>query len=81
VLTLPCRFLIEGIFTLSVGIASFFMLPPGPSETKARWRPKGYFTEKEVKIIVNRVIRDDPAKGTMHNVSSSLLTQLSVSKH
>jgi hypothetical protein len=56
----------EGIFTLSIGLLSFFMLPPSPSETKSRWRPNGLFTEKEVKIIVNRVIRDDPGKGTMH---------------
>jgi hypothetical protein len=56
----------EGIFTLSIGLLSFFMLPPSPSETKSRWRPNGLFSEKEVKIIVNRVIRDDPGKGTMH---------------
>ncbi|GAA5850519.1 hypothetical protein JCM8547_001900 [Rhodosporidiobolus lusitaniae] len=60
-------FLIEGLFTLLVGIASFFMLPPGPSQTKAKWRPNGYFTDNEVKIIVNRVVRDDPGKATMHN--------------
>ncbi|GAA5819985.1 hypothetical protein JCM11251_005435 [Rhodosporidiobolus azoricus] len=60
-------FLVEGLFTLTIGIASFFMLPPGPSQTKAPWRPKGYFTDKEVKIIVNRVVRDDPHKATMHN--------------
>ncbi|GAA5886066.1 hypothetical protein JCM6882_004251 [Rhodosporidiobolus microsporus] len=60
-------FLIEGLFTLVIGIASFFMLPPGPSQTKAKWRPNGLFNEREVKIIVNRVLRDDPYKATMHN--------------
>jgi hypothetical protein len=57
----------EGLFTLVVGIASFFMLPPSPSQTKSRWRPNGLFTDHEVKIIVNRVARDDPTKLTMHN--------------
>ncbi|GAA5850490.1 hypothetical protein JCM8547_001891 [Rhodosporidiobolus lusitaniae] len=60
-------FLLEGLFTLLIGLASFFMLPPGPAQTKAKWRPQGYFTENEVKIIVNRVVRDDPQKATMHN--------------
>ncbi|GAA6038191.1 hypothetical protein JCM8097_005786 [Rhodosporidiobolus ruineniae] len=60
-------FLIEGLFTLVVGIASYFMLPPGPSQTKAKWRPNGLFTDREVKIIVNRVLRDDPQKSSMHN--------------
>ncbi|GAA5975659.1 hypothetical protein JCM10908_005233 [Rhodotorula pacifica] len=60
-------FLIEGLITLVIGIASFFLLPPGPAQTKSRWRPNGYFTDREVKIIVNKVVRDDPAKATMHN--------------
>ncbi|GAA6038163.1 hypothetical protein JCM8097_005772 [Rhodosporidiobolus ruineniae] len=60
-------FLIEGIITLIGGIASFFMLAPSPSQTKTRWRPNGYFSDREVKIIVNRVVRDDPTKATMHN--------------
>ncbi|BGP08289.1 hypothetical protein JCM10049v2_004136 [Rhodotorula toruloides] len=60
-------FLIEGLLTLLVGIASFFLLTPGPSQTKAKWRPNGYFTDREVKIIVNKVLRDDPTKASMHN--------------
>lgn len=43
------------------------MLAPGPSQTAARWRPNGYFTDKEVKIVVNKVIRDDPSKSSMGN--------------
>ena len=39
-------FLIEGILTLFVGIASYFMMPPGPTQTKAWFRPKGWFTER-----------------------------------
>ncbi|KAI0447465.1 major facilitator superfamily transporter [Xylaria telfairii] len=60
-------FLVEGLFTFLVGLASFFFMPQSPAKTKSWWNPKGYFTEKEVKIIVNSVIRDDPGKAGMHN--------------
>ncbi|TYJ51574.1 hypothetical protein B9479_007844 [Cryptococcus floricola] len=60
-------FLIEGLFTLLIGIASFFLMPTAPAKTKSWHHPKGYFTDKQVKIIVNSVIRDDPGKASMHN--------------
>ncbi|KAI0347971.1 MFS general substrate transporter [Trametopsis cervina] len=60
-------FLIEGGLTLLVGLMSFFMMPPGPTQTKAWYRPNGWFTEREEVIIVNRVLRDDPTKSDMHN--------------
>ncbi|KAH7074720.1 major facilitator superfamily transporter [Paraphoma chrysanthemicola] len=60
-------FLIEGAFTFLVGLLSFFLMPQCPTRTKSWWNPKGYFTEKEQKIIVNSVIRDDPQKGGMYN--------------
>ncbi|TBU29889.1 MFS general substrate transporter [Dichomitus squalens] len=60
-------FLIEGILTLVIGIASFFMMPPSPTQTKAWFRPKGWFTEREEVIMINRVLRDDPTKSNMHN--------------
>ncbi|KAF4989859.1 hypothetical protein FDECE_14568 [Fusarium decemcellulare] len=60
-------FLIEGAFTFVIGLASFFLMPQSPAKTKSRWNPKGYFTEKEEKIIVNGVIREDPQKGGMYN--------------
>ena len=41
-------FLIEGGLTFAVGAASFFMMPPGPTQTKAWFRPKGWFTERSV---------------------------------
>jgi hypothetical protein len=43
-------------------------MPPGPCQT-ASWArgKKGWFTPREEEIIVNRVIRDDPTKGSMHN--------------
>ncbi|KAI2607968.1 MFS general substrate transporter [Hypoxylon sp. NC1633] len=60
-------FLIDGAFTFLVGVASFFLMPQSPARTKSWWNPKGYFSEREEKIIVNSVIRDDPQKGGMYN--------------
>ncbi|KAF9532116.1 major facilitator superfamily domain-containing protein [Crepidotus variabilis] len=60
-------FLIEGGLTLLVGICSFFMMPASPTQTKAWFRPKGWFSEREEVIMVNRVLRDDPSKSDMHN--------------
>ncbi|KAI1385801.1 allantoate permease [Hypoxylon trugodes] len=60
-------FLVEGTITLSVGIASFFMMPASAVQTKTWFRPRGWFTEREETIVVNRVLRDDPSKGDMHN--------------
>ncbi|KAK8079369.1 allantoate permease [Apiospora hydei] len=60
-------FLIEGLITLLVGIASFFMMPASAVQTKTWFWPQGWFTDREVTIVVNRVLRDDPSKGDMHN--------------
>jgi len=43
-------------------------LPPSPTQTASKFRGKdGWFSEHEEKIMVNRVLRDDPSKGDMHN--------------
>ncbi|KHE84203.1 MFS general substrate transporter [Neurospora crassa] len=61
-------FLIEGLMTLVIGIFAFVLMPAGPCHTASWFRGKnGWFTEKEEKIIVNRVIREDPSKSDMHN--------------
>ncbi|EHK22963.1 uncharacterized protein TRIVIDRAFT_53859 [Trichoderma virens Gv29-8] len=60
-------FLVEGLITLVVGLVSFFMMPASAVQTKTWFRPKGWFTDREVSIVVNRVLRDDPSKGDMHN--------------
>lgn len=61
-------FLIEGTLTLVVGVISFFYLPPSPTQTKGWLRgKKGWFSEREEIIMVNRVLRDDPSKGDMNN--------------
>ncbi|KKY20691.1 putative mfs [Phaeomoniella chlamydospora] len=60
-------FMIEALISIVVGFVSFIFLVPGPTQTKTRFWPKGWFTEREEKIIVNKVLRDDPSKGDMHN--------------
>ena len=43
-------------------------MPPSPCQTKGRGRGKnGWFTDAEEKIMVNRLLRDDPSKGDMNN--------------
>jgi len=69
-------FLIEGGLTLLVGLCSFFLMPPGPTQTKAWYRPKGWFTDREEAICVTRVLRDDPTKGDMHNREGLSLKRL-----
>ncbi|KAE8376058.1 hypothetical protein BDV26DRAFT_282968 [Aspergillus bertholletiae] len=61
-------FLIKGLITMIVGLIAFILMPPGPCQT-ANWArgKKGWFTAREETIMVNRVIRDDPSKGTLHN--------------
>lgn len=61
-------FAIEGLITGVVGLVSYLYLPPSPCQTASWFRGKdGWFTERQEKIMVNRVIRDDPSKGDMHN--------------
>ncbi|KAK3290554.1 major facilitator superfamily domain-containing protein [Chaetomium fimeti] len=61
-------FLIEGLMTLVIGLFAFLLMPAGPCQTASWFRgKKGWFNEREQKIIVNRVLRDDPNKSDMHN--------------
>ncbi|KAJ9353404.1 hypothetical protein DTO027B9_5331 [Paecilomyces variotii] len=60
-------FMIEGLITLCIGLATFFMMPASAVQTKTWFRPHGWFSDRETSIVVNRVLRDDPSKGDMHN--------------
>ncbi|EGV64444.1 hypothetical protein PSN45_003986 [Yamadazyma tenuis] len=61
-------FLIEGFITLAIGIASWYFYRAGPTQTENKiFKTKPWFNEREVKILVNRVLRDDPSKGDMNN--------------
>ncbi|KAG6832751.1 hypothetical protein H0H87_000601 [Tephrocybe sp. NHM501043] len=63
----PMLMTYRGIITLIIGIATFFKMPPGPTQTRTWFRPNGWFNEREETIAVTRVLRDDPTKGDMHN--------------
>jgi hypothetical protein len=69
-------FLIEGLITLAVGVSAIFLMPASAVATKTWFRPKGWFTDREVGIVVNRVLRDDPDKGDMHNREGITLKSL-----
>ncbi|KAF1961087.1 MFS general substrate transporter [Byssothecium circinans] len=56
-------FLLEGLLTTIIAFVSYLWLPESPTSTKTwLWR-KGWFTEREEVVMVNRILRDDPAKG------------------
>jgi hypothetical protein len=43
-------------------------MPSSPTSTASFFRgAKGWFTAREEKIMVNRIIREDPSKSSMHN--------------
>jgi hypothetical protein len=65
-------FALEGMLTGVIGFISWFYLPPSPTQTASKkknpFRGKdGWINEREEKIMVNRILRDDPSKGDMHN--------------
>ena len=61
-------FALEGLLTGLIGLISFLYLPPSPTQTKSWFRGRdGWFSEREESIMVNRILRDDPSKGDMHN--------------
>ncbi|KAI1628953.1 major facilitator superfamily domain-containing protein [Exophiala viscosa] len=68
-------FLIEGLMSVTVGLVTFVVMPASITESghilrgKASWLhgKTGWFTEREEKIGVNRILRDDPSKGDMNN--------------
>ncbi|KAL3419118.1 MFS transporter [Phlyctema vagabunda] len=59
-------FLLEGLLTFVIGAISFFYLPTSPTSTKGVIFRKSWYTEREEVIMVNRILRDDPAKGLTH---------------
>lgn len=65
-------FAIEGTLTGLIGIIAYFYLPASPYQTAGWLRGKnGWFTEREEKILANRILRDDPSKGYVYPCLSS----------
>ncbi|RDW68164.1 MFS general substrate transporter-67 [Coleophoma cylindrospora] len=61
-------FFIEGIITMVAGLLAYVLMPSSPTSTASWFRGKeGWFTEREEKIMINRIIREDPSKSSMHN--------------
>ncbi|EME79282.1 uncharacterized protein MYCFIDRAFT_79616 [Pseudocercospora fijiensis CIRAD86] len=70
-------FLIEGSITACIGLASWGLMPASITQTRGWIRgKKGWFTEREEKILVNRLLRDDPSKGDMNNRQAVTLQRL-----
>ncbi|KAB8258388.1 major facilitator superfamily domain-containing protein [Aspergillus pseudonomiae] len=70
-------FAFEGLITGIIAIIAAFWMPASPTQTKGGFRGKdGWFNEREEKIMVNRVLRDDPSKGGMHNRQAITLKML-----
>ncbi|EXF75469.1 hypothetical protein COL5a_010132 [Colletotrichum fioriniae] len=56
-------FLLEGLLTCVLAVMAFLWLPASPTNTTtALWR-KPWYTERQEVIMINRILRDDPAKG------------------
>lgn len=64
-------FLLEGLICVVVGIISFFVMPASVTEPALAFKradgSNKWWTEEEEKILVNRILRDDPTKGDMNN--------------
>lgn len=56
-------FLLEGLLTFVIGVLSILYLPKSPTATKGIFFRKSWYTEREETIMINRLLRDDPAKG------------------
>ncbi|KAJ3861460.1 MFS general substrate transporter [Lentinula novae-zelandiae] len=56
-------FLVDGIITVVVAVLTWFYLPRNATLTKGGirgWKP--WFNERQVRIAVTRIVRDDPSK-------------------
>ncbi|SCU99067.1 LAME_0G01706g1_1 [Lachancea meyersii CBS 8951] len=68
--------LLEGLLTFFIGLSGFYLMVASAVQTKNWLHPKGWFSEREEKIVVNRILRDDPSKGDMNNRQTLTLRKL-----
>lgn len=69
-------FLIEGLLTLLIGVSAVFLMVASPVQTKRPWNKNGWLSEHEEKMIVNKVVRNDPSKGDLNNKKSLSFKQI-----
>lgn len=60
-------FAFDALISGAVGFFAIFMMPASITSTKNMLFRKSMFSEEEEKILVNRLLRDDPSKGDMNN--------------
>ncbi|OAQ61526.2 hypothetical protein VFPPC_16522 [Pochonia chlamydosporia 170] len=64
-------FLVEGLICVIIGFISYFVMAPSITEPASAFKradgTNKWWTEEEEKILVNRLLRDDPTKGDMNN--------------
>ncbi|KAK5168203.1 uncharacterized protein LTR77_006772 [Saxophila tyrrhenica] len=64
-------FLVEGLICVVVGLISFLVMPGSVCEPALAFKRKDgsnkWWSENEEKVLVNRILRDDPTKGDMNS--------------
>jgi MFS family permease len=55
-------FIIEGILTMTAGLFALIWFPDGTVNSKRILMPRGWYTEREGRIMMTRVLVDDPTK-------------------
>lgn len=57
----------DGVISVLAGLWAFYVMPASPSQTKRAGKSYGFLDDKQAKIAVARVLRDEPQKSSMHN--------------
>lgn len=60
-------FLLGGLITILVSFVAMYVMPASPSQTTRPGKSYGFLDERQSKIAVARILRDEPQKSSMHN--------------
>ncbi|WFD41092.1 uncharacterized protein MJAP1_004085 [Malassezia japonica] len=63
-------FALDSVISGVIGLLAIFLMPATITKTTTFAIRKPWFTDREEKILVNRLLRDDPTKGDMNNHQS-----------